>query len=310
MERPLFLEYISEQPWKEEITAIYDFFEPRITEFNERAYPDNDNDLERYISDVRRSIEENEIIETLTRLRKKTRSYKPIRPILSSFSRNLSDFQSNSRGAVIDREKLRKVLCSACSAETSLISADEVNEIVDGVRKGKIILYMGVEDKKGSDISKSIRKEMADLIVRAKKQSKDYAVLPVLECSTDVFRALMGNINFYGIHIAGHGANNPPRIAFSDKLIGIKAFNTIVSDHPREYTLLNCCHSFEFVRSTTVVDTKYIIAHIGELDCSHAEALTKSLYERLMLNGMDFYGAAFCAITSNYGRYRLLNGSL
>lgn len=302
----IYEEYLPDTAYKDDLVKIDRFFERYYNDYIEISSSDNDNYLVHHLNDIKNKLYEEEIINKIQKIRKYTREYKFARPVFNSYSQNLAQFLNmNTRDTKSNKIKWRKVLCNTFSFTRILLSVQDFYNIINGKITGDLQLVLGVKDCKGEyigDILQSVRDEIDNIILLSKKSS-DKAVLPVLECSTNVYKRLISIASYNGLHIAGHG--NSDFIPFSDSNLKLNKFIDTLSDQTFDFSIFNCCYSYEFLNKNGLNNCNYSVVHKGTVKCANAEQFSNDFYNNYY-NGCDVYRSLNNALTLNSSDYILI----
>jgi len=285
--------YLPQSDISEEALMLFEFFEPITDEFFKIEKPFDNRDvttpyfrkIEERIGTTRAS--ESPISRAISNLSQKTRDDALGRSIFYSLYQNYKQFvaMNNMRSDIYIRKWI-KVLCSAYTA-TRFAAVMSILRVE--TKKKKLLLATGIVDSfDDPDTAEFVKKEI-DYIWGKSFHDKNTLVVPFISCTFYMFEKLMSSKCFTYMHIAGHGNNT-----YLDFFYEYIDYNRFVSciNNDIDFSLLNCCCTYDFIARQTIPGCKITIAHRNTVGNQVALDFAQEFYDMLWRKRSDVVSTA------------------
>ena len=286
-------EYMPQSNISEDALMLFEFFEPLTDEFFKIEKPfDNRNKTEPYFRKVKQSMgqtrsSDGPISSAISNLSQKTRNDALSRSIFYSLYQNYKQFiaMNNSRSDIYIRKWI-KVLCSAYTA-TRFAVVMSILRLEN--KKRQLLLATGIVDSFDDPGTAESVKEEIDYIWCKSFHDKNTLVVPFISCTFYMFQRLMSSKCFTCMHIAGHG--NYTHLNFFNEYIDYNQFANCINND-MEFSLLNCCCTYDFVGRQTIPGCKTTIAHRDTVRNDVALDFTRDFYDMILRKRSDVVSTA------------------
>ena len=292
MEFEEYKEYLVDNSLSEEASLIFEYFEPLTDEFFKIEKPfDNRNETIPYFRKINESIQltsprGSELSRAISTLSQKMKDNDLGRSISYSLYQNYNQFiKMNKTVSNIYIRKWIKLLCSAHAATRFV----PLQIALMHNSRTKLLLATGiVKESEDPKVAASVKEEV-DYIWCKSFHDKKTLVVPFISCTFYLFQRLMTSKKFTSVHIAGHGSNT--HLRFFDKNIDYSEFvNCFVND--MDFSLLNCCCTYDFIGCQRIPGNNITIAHRGEVPDGLAREFTQDFYVEIWRDKKDIITAA------------------